>query len=130
VLYLSWECLTGLLLCTGAPALTSRSFKEADFATVVDFFDEGIHIALDVKKKTGERRGKCECVYVRSGVGSASVCMSGQAWEMGVYVRSGVGNASVCQVRRGKCECVRMRVPNYTDPPLSLFLFTPPQVES
>ncbi|XP_062282617.1 serine hydroxymethyltransferase, mitochondrial-like [Scomber scombrus] len=37
----------------GAPALTSRQFKEADFEKVVDFIDEGIQIALDVKKKTG-----------------------------------------------------------------------------
>lgn len=40
---------------TGAPALTSRQLKEADFEKVVDFIDEGIQIALDVKKKTGER---------------------------------------------------------------------------
>lgn len=38
----------------GTPALTSRQFKEADFEKVVEFIDEGIHIALDVKKKTGE----------------------------------------------------------------------------
>ncbi|CAI5647051.1 serine hydroxymethyltransferase, mitochondrial [Oreochromis niloticus] len=37
----------------GAPALTSRQFKEADFEKVVDLIDEGIQIALDVKKKTG-----------------------------------------------------------------------------
>lgn len=51
-----------LLLCftiflyfgKGAPALTSRQFKEADFEKVVDFIDEGIEIALSVKKKTGE----------------------------------------------------------------------------
>ncbi|XP_028654541.1 serine hydroxymethyltransferase, mitochondrial isoform X1 [Erpetoichthys calabaricus] len=36
----------------GAPALTSRHFNEADFEKVVDFIDEGIKIALDVKKKT------------------------------------------------------------------------------
>ncbi|XP_026121573.1 serine hydroxymethyltransferase, mitochondrial-like [Carassius auratus] len=36
----------------GSPALTSRQFKEADFQQVVDFFDQGIKIALDVKKKT------------------------------------------------------------------------------
>ncbi|MEQ2211582.1 hypothetical protein XENOCAPTIV_007871, partial [Xenoophorus captivus] len=34
-------------------ALTSRQFKESDFEKVVDFFDEGIQIALTVKKKTG-----------------------------------------------------------------------------
>lgn len=38
----------------GAPALTSRQFKEADFERVVDFLDEGFKIALDVKKKTSE----------------------------------------------------------------------------
>ncbi|XP_026222648.1 serine hydroxymethyltransferase, mitochondrial-like isoform X2 [Anabas testudineus] len=37
----------------GTPALTSRQFKEADFEKVVDFIDEGIQIAHDVKKKTG-----------------------------------------------------------------------------
>uniref|UniRef100_A0A8C2YWM0 Serine hydroxymethyltransferase n=1 Tax=Cyclopterus lumpus TaxID=8103 RepID=A0A8C2YWM0_CYCLU len=36
----------------GTPALTSRQFKEADFEKVVEFIDEGIQIALDVKKKT------------------------------------------------------------------------------
>ncbi|KAJ1160342.1 hypothetical protein NDU88_000844 [Pleurodeles waltl] len=36
----------------GAPALTSRQFREADFEKVVNFIDEGIEIGLDVKKKT------------------------------------------------------------------------------
>uniref|UniRef100_A0A673FU85 glycine hydroxymethyltransferase n=1 Tax=Sinocyclocheilus rhinocerous TaxID=307959 RepID=A0A673FU85_9TELE len=36
----------------GSPALTSRQFKESDFQQVVDFMDQGIKIALDVKKKT------------------------------------------------------------------------------
>lgn len=36
----------------GAPALTSRNFREADFEKVVDFIDEGIQIGLDVKSKT------------------------------------------------------------------------------
>ncbi|XP_016121679.1 serine hydroxymethyltransferase, mitochondrial-like, partial [Sinocyclocheilus grahami] len=40
----------------GSPALTSRQFKESDFQQVVDFFDQGIKIALDVKKKTSEYR--------------------------------------------------------------------------
>lgn len=44
-----------LSLFAGAPALTSRQLKEADFEKVVEFIDEGIQIALDVKKKTGER---------------------------------------------------------------------------
>uniref|UniRef100_A0A4W5JWZ3 Serine hydroxymethyltransferase n=1 Tax=Hucho hucho TaxID=62062 RepID=A0A4W5JWZ3_9TELE len=38
----------------GAPALTSRQFKESDFVQVVEFMDEGFKIALDVKKKTGK----------------------------------------------------------------------------
>lgn len=42
------------LTLSGTPALTSRQFKEADFEKVVEFIDEGIQIALDVKKKTGE----------------------------------------------------------------------------
>lgn len=37
---------------TGAPALTSRRFQEADFQKVVEFIDEGIQIGLDVKQKT------------------------------------------------------------------------------
>ncbi|XP_034445410.1 serine hydroxymethyltransferase, mitochondrial-like isoform X4 [Hippoglossus hippoglossus] len=37
----------------GTPALTSRQFNETDFKKVVEFIDEGIQIALDVKKKTG-----------------------------------------------------------------------------
>uniref|UniRef100_A0A672L6D1 glycine hydroxymethyltransferase n=1 Tax=Sinocyclocheilus grahami TaxID=75366 RepID=A0A672L6D1_SINGR len=43
------------LVCVSAartPALTSRQFKESDFQQVVDYFDQGIKIALDVKKKT------------------------------------------------------------------------------
>lgn len=43
---------------SGTPALTSRQFKETDFEKVVEFIDEGIQIALDVKKKTGEC-GRC-----------------------------------------------------------------------
>ena len=47
----------------GAPALTSRQFKEADFVQVVEFMDEGFKIALDVKKKTGKSgiRGEMHC---------------------------------------------------------------------
>lgn len=40
----------------GAPALTSRQFKEADFVQVVEFMDEGFKIGLDVKKKTGKQK--------------------------------------------------------------------------
>merc|ERR1712100_863981 len=38
----------------GAPALTSRGFDEADFETVVDLFDRGVQIALDVKAQGGK----------------------------------------------------------------------------
>ncbi|CAI5765079.1 serine hydroxymethyltransferase, mitochondrial [Podarcis lilfordi] len=38
----------------GAPALTSRQFREGDFQKVVEFMDEGIQIGLDVKKKTSK----------------------------------------------------------------------------
>ncbi|KAF7240271.1 Serine hydroxymethyltransferase, mitochondrial [Varanus komodoensis] len=38
----------------GAPALTSRQFREADFHKVVEFIDKGIQIGLDVKKKTSK----------------------------------------------------------------------------
>lgn len=38
----------------GAPALTSRHFREEDFQKVVAFIDEGIALALDVKSKTSE----------------------------------------------------------------------------
>lgn len=38
----------------GAPALTSRQFREDDFRRVVDFIDEGVSIGLEVKSKTGE----------------------------------------------------------------------------
>uniref|UniRef100_A0AAQ5XSG8 Serine hydroxymethyltransferase n=1 Tax=Amphiprion ocellaris TaxID=80972 RepID=A0AAQ5XSG8_AMPOC len=46
----------------GAPALTSRQFKEADFEKVVDLIDEGIQIALDVKKKTGNLASFKSCL--------------------------------------------------------------------
>nr|XP_032641366.1 LOW QUALITY PROTEIN: serine hydroxymethyltransferase, mitochondrial [Chelonoidis abingdonii] len=36
----------------GAPALTSRRFREANFQKVVAFIDEGISIGLEVKSKT------------------------------------------------------------------------------
>ncbi|XP_039559156.1 serine hydroxymethyltransferase, mitochondrial [Passer montanus] len=38
----------------GAPALTSRQFREEDFHKVVEFLDEGIALALDVKSKTSK----------------------------------------------------------------------------
>ncbi|XP_072597915.1 serine hydroxymethyltransferase, mitochondrial isoform X1 [Vulpes vulpes] len=38
----------------GAPALTSRQFREDDFRRVVDFIDEGVQIGLEVKNKTAK----------------------------------------------------------------------------
>ena len=38
----------------GAPALTSRGFLADDFRTVVDLFDKGVQIALDVKAQGGK----------------------------------------------------------------------------
>ncbi|XP_033077478.1 serine hydroxymethyltransferase, mitochondrial isoform X6 [Trachypithecus francoisi] len=38
----------------GAPALTSRQFREDDFRRVVDFIDEGVNIGLEVKTKTAK----------------------------------------------------------------------------
>lgn len=49
---------------TGTPALTSRQFNEAHFEKVVKFIDEGIQIALGVKKKTGEGRRRRLCLSV------------------------------------------------------------------
>uniref|UniRef100_A0A8C6WLL4 Serine hydroxymethyltransferase n=1 Tax=Neogobius melanostomus TaxID=47308 RepID=A0A8C6WLL4_9GOBI len=51
---LELSALTPGGLRLGAPALTSRQFKEADFVQVVEFMDEGFKIALDVKKKTAK----------------------------------------------------------------------------
>ncbi|XP_040572043.1 serine hydroxymethyltransferase, mitochondrial [Lepeophtheirus salmonis] len=36
----------------GSPAMTSRGFKESEFAQVADFLDEAVQIAIDVKSKT------------------------------------------------------------------------------
>lgn len=47
--------MMSLLSLPGAPALTSRQFREDDFRRVVDFIDEGVNIGLEVKRKTGER---------------------------------------------------------------------------
>ena len=38
----------------GAPALTSRHFKEDDFVKVVEFLDRGVKIALEAQHLTGE----------------------------------------------------------------------------
>lgn len=48
-----------LLSLPGAPALTSRQFREDDFRRVVDFIDEGVNIGLEVKHKTGEWLQRC-----------------------------------------------------------------------
>eukprot|EP01111_Echinosteliopsis_oligospora_P015727 TRINITY_DN6305_c0_g1_i3.p1 TRINITY_DN6305_c0_g1~~TRINITY_DN6305_c0_g1_i3.p1 ORF type:complete len:488 (+),score=150.48 TRINITY_DN6305_c0_g1_i3:286-1749(+) len=39
----------------GAPALTSRGLKEADFAQVGSFLDRLVKICLDIQKKTGKK---------------------------------------------------------------------------
>ena len=39
------------LLYLGAPALTSRSFEEADFEKVVDYIDQGVQIAVEAKTR-------------------------------------------------------------------------------
>ena len=41
----------------GAPALTSRNFKEADFHQVVDFVIEGFNLALDIKNSCEGKDG-------------------------------------------------------------------------
>ena len=38
----------------GAPALTSRNFKEEDFVQVVEFLDQGVQIAVEAQEKTGK----------------------------------------------------------------------------
>lgn len=43
------------LYFAGAPALTSRNFKEGDFVKVVKFIDRGVQIALEVQRATGEK---------------------------------------------------------------------------
>ncbi len=42
------------LIAIGAPALTSRGFKEEDFKQVVEFLDEAVHIAKVVQETTGK----------------------------------------------------------------------------
>jgi glycine hydroxymethyltransferase len=41
-------------MLTGAPALTSRRFKEADFVKVVELLDRGVAIAAQAKGKSGK----------------------------------------------------------------------------
>lgn len=40
-------------MLTGAPALTSRQFREADFVKVVELLDRGVVIAAQAKEKSG-----------------------------------------------------------------------------
>jgi glycine hydroxymethyltransferase len=40
-------------MLTGAPALTSRQFKEADFVKVVELLDRGVAVAKEAKSKSG-----------------------------------------------------------------------------
>ena len=46
----------------GAPALTSRNFKEADFVKVVEYLDRGVKIALEAQSATGKKENTCNCV--------------------------------------------------------------------
>jgi len=38
----------------GVPALTTRGLKEKDFENIVEFFDRGVKIALDIQSKSGK----------------------------------------------------------------------------
>ena len=39
----------------GAPALTSRGFKEDDFRAVADFLEEAVQISIFCKQKSGRK---------------------------------------------------------------------------
>lgn len=39
----------------GVPALTSRGFKEEDFAKVAEFLHQGMQIAIGIQQKTGKQ---------------------------------------------------------------------------
>ena len=43
-----------LIFFLGAPALTTRGFKEGDFARVVDLLDAGVKIAVKAHKSTSK----------------------------------------------------------------------------
>ncbi|KAK7790681.1 hypothetical protein R5R35_008202 [Gryllus longicercus] len=49
------SALTPSGLRLGAPALTSRQFKEKDFESVVEFIDKAVNVAADVKSKSGKK---------------------------------------------------------------------------
>lgn len=48
-------CIVGLtvLFLIGAPALTSRNFKEEDFVKVIEYLDRGVKIAVEAQSATG-----------------------------------------------------------------------------
>ena len=48
-------CIVGLtvLFLIGAPALTSRNFKEEDFVKVIEYLDQGVKIAVEAQSATG-----------------------------------------------------------------------------
>jgi hypothetical protein len=50
------------LILTGAPALTSRQLKEADFVKVVELLDRGVAIAALTKQKSGRGSSKWNCI--------------------------------------------------------------------
>ena len=50
----------------GAPALTTRGMKEADFVAVVGFIDEAVQIAQGVKAKTGKIAHVLSYYYARA----------------------------------------------------------------
>jgi len=39
----------------GAPAMTSRGLKEADFETIGEFLHKGLQIALEIQEKSGKK---------------------------------------------------------------------------
>lgn len=71
------------LTLSGTPALTSRQFKETDFEKVVEFIDEGIQIALDVKKKTGEWGRWASSWFMNEGKMSGDILMVGSLFISG-----------------------------------------------
>ena len=42
------------LYLSGAPALTSRNFKEEDFRKVIELLDRGVEIAIDAQAKSSK----------------------------------------------------------------------------
>lgn len=85
--------MTGVCSVAGAPALTSRQFKEADFVQVVEFMDEGFKIALDVKNKTGKADVRREADYSIDGEERVLHCWLGLLIH--VYVLSNKTKKSI-----------------------------------